>query len=522
MIRRLFVHRLALGAAALAAAVTLQAQSGGRGAKRDSGTPAARLDAYTAQALAAWGLPGTAVAVVHNDSVVFAKGFGVRELGKPEPITPSSVFAIGSTSKAFTSASLAMLVAEGKAKWDDPVAKHLPELQLYDPYVTRELTVRDLLTHRSGLARGDRVWANSGFSRSEVLRRVRFLKPSWSFRSTYGYQNIMFLAAGTVVERASGKTWDDFVAQRIFQPLGMANSVTSVTKLSSLADVATPHERINDVYRPVTWLNIDNIAPAGSINSSVTDMAQWIRLQLSRGVYKGQRLLDSMGVKEMHTANITVRSGAQDERMYPMSNLSAYGLGWSLRDYYGRKMVSHGGAIRGMRAQVTLIPDAQLGVVVLTNSPQSSFPTAIANKAVDLYLGNPDRDWSALMLAAVKEAETRALAERKKRDSERVAGTSPSLPFARYAGVYADSMYGEISVTEQSNKLQLQFGPNYTSDLNHWHFDTFESMPRDPVLERFMVRFVVDAGGKVSALDIDGIATFGRKPAAAATVGGQP
>ena len=519
MIRRFFAHRLALGALALCAAVTLQAQ--GR-AKRDAGTPATRLDAYAAQALASWGLPGAAVAVVHNDSVVFAKGFGVRELGKPEPITPNSVFAIGSTSKAFTAASLAMLVAEGKVKWDDPVAKHLPELQLYDPYVTRELTVRDLLTHRSGLARGDRVWMNSGFSRSEVLRRVRFLKPSWSFRSTYGYQNIMFLAAGTVVERASGRTWDDFVAQRIFQPLGMSNSVTSVTKLSSLADVATPHERINDVYSPVTWLNIDNIAPAGSINSSVNDMAQWIRLQLARGAYKGQRLIDSMGVKEMHTANITIRPGAQDERMYPMSNLSSYGLGWSLRDYYGHKMVSHGGAIRGMRAQVTLIPDAQLGVVVLTNSPQSSFPTAIANKAVDLYMGNPDRDWSALMLAAAKDAETRAMAERKKRESERVTGTSPTLPLARYAGVYADSMYGEISVSEESSKLRLQFGPNYTSDLNHWHFDTFESMPRDPVLERFFVRFVVDAGGKVSGLDIDGLATFGRKPPAAATVGGQP
>lgn len=519
MIRRIFVHRLTLGALALAAAGSLQAQSR---AKKDAGTPAVRLDAYTAQALAAWGLPGAAVAVVQNDSVVFAKGFGVRELGKPEPITANSVFAIGSTSKAFTSASLAMLVGEGKVKWDDPVTKYLPEFQLYDPYVTREITVRDLLTHRSGLARGDRLWANSGFSRGEVLRRVRYLKPSWSFRSTYGYQNIMFLAAGTVVERTGGTSWDDFVAQRIFQPLGMAHTVTSITKLTSLADVATPHERINDTYRPVAWLNIDNIAPAGSINSSVNDMAQWVRLQLSRGMYKGRRLLDSMAVKEMHTANIVIRPGAQDERMYPMSNLSAYGLGWALRDYYGHKMVSHGGAIRGMRAQVTLIPDAHLGVVVLTNSPQSSFPAAIANKAVDIYLGNPDRDWSALMLAATKEAEERAIAERKKRESERVTGTSPSLPLARYAGVYADSMYGDIKVTEESNGLQLQFGPNYTGDLSHWHFDTFASQPRDPVLERFFVRFVVDAGGKVAALDIDGIATFGRKPAPAATVGGQP
>ncbi|MGH7711355.1 MAG: serine hydrolase [Gemmatimonadaceae bacterium] len=518
MIRRLFIRHLALGAACLAGALSIEAQA--RGARRDA-APAARLDAYTAQALTAWGLPGVAVAVVHNDSIVFAKGYGVRELGKPEPITPNSVFAIGSTSKAFTAASIAMLVADGKVKWDDPVTKHLPDFQLFDPYVTRELTLRDILTHRSGLARGDRLWANSGFTRSEVLHRVRFLKPSWSFRSTYGYQNIMFLAAGTVVERVSGKTWDDFVAQRIFQPLGMSNSVTSITHLSTLADVATPHERIDSAYRPVAWLNIDNIGPAGSINSSVNDMAQWIRLQLGRGVYKGQRLLDSAGVKEMHTATTVIRPSAQDERMYPMSNLSAYGLGWSLRDYYGRRMVSHGGAIRGMRAQVTLIPDAKLGVVVLTNSPQSSFPTAIANVAVDLYLGNPDRDWSTLMLDATKQAEARAVAERKRRESERVAGTSPSLAATRYAGVYVDSMYGEVSVTHESDRLRLQFGPHYTSDLQHWHFDTFEAVPKDTVLGRFFVRFVVDASGKPSALDIDGVAAFARKATAGATVGGQ-
>ena len=517
MIRRAFVRHFAAGIACLTA--TLAAQAQGRGATR---TPATRLDAYTTQALAAWGLPGVAVAVVHNDSVVFAKGYGVRELGKPEPVTPNTVFAIGSTSKAFTAAAVAMLGADGKVKWDDRVSTHLPEFQLHDPYVTRELTIRDLLTHRSGLARGDRLWANSGFSRAEVLRRVRFLEPSWSFRSTYGYQNIMFLAAGAVVERASGKSWDDFVAQRIFQPLGMSNSVTTVTRLSSLSDVARPHERIEDAYHPVPYLNIDNIGPAGSINSSVNDMAQWIRLQLGRGLYKGQRLLDSAAVKEMHTANTVIRPSAQDEKLYPMSNLSAYGLGWSLRDYYGRKMVSHGGAIRGMRAQVTLIPDAKLGVVVLTNSPQSAFPTAIANAAVDMYLGNPERDWSAIILSTVKEAEARAVADRKRRESERVTGTSPSLPLGRYAGVSADSMYGEVQVTEEASKLRLQFGPHYSSDLVHWHFDTFESVPRDPVLGRFNVRFVVDAAGKISALDIDGVATFGRKPATRATDGGQP
>jgi hypothetical protein len=208
--------------------------------------------------------------------------------------------------------------------------------------------------------------------------------------------------------------------------------------------------------------------------------------------------------------------------MYPMSNLAAYGLGWSLRDYYGKKMVAHGGAIRGMRAQVTLIPDARLGIVVLSNSPQSSFPTAIANAAVDMYLGNPDRDWSALMLAAAKEAETRAVAQRRRLEAERLSGTSPSLALARYAGVYVDSMYGEIHVTEDANRLRLQFGPHYSSDLAHWHLDTFESQPREAVLGRFFVRFLVDSRGRPSALDIDGVATFARSTPPAASVGGRP
>jgi CubicO group peptidase (beta-lactamase class C family) len=515
MVRRSFLIALTLGA------LTLSPAHGQNRAAARPQAPAARLDAYTAQALKNWELPGVAVAVVRNDSVVFARGYGVRELGKPDPVTPQTVFAVGSTSKAFTAATVAILVSEGKLRWDDPVTSYLPGFQLFDPYVTRELTVRDLLTHRSGLARGDRLWANSGFSRDEVLRRVRYLKPSWSFRSTYGYQNIMFLAAGAVVERVSGRSWDDYVAERVFQPLGMRHSVTSVTRLASLPDVATPHERIENAYRPVAWLNIDNVGPAGSINSSVTDMAQWIRLQLARGVYNGRRLLDSATVKEMHTPNTVIRPSAQDERMWPMSNLSAYGLGWSLRDYYGRKMVSHGGAIRGMRAQVTLIPDANLGVVVLTNSPQSSFPTAIANAAVDFYLGHPERDWSALMLAAVREADARAVAQRRTRESERAANTSPTLPIARYAGVYADSMYGDVQVTESGNRLRLQFGPHYSSDLVHWHFDTFEAVPQDAVLGRFFVRFIVDASGKPSEIDVEGVATFNRK-APGTAVGGQP
>jgi len=383
-----------VAALALAAAGPAAAQPG----------PLRGLDDYVTRALAAWEAPAIAVAVVRNDSVVHARGYGVRERGRPEPATAQTVFAIGSTSKAFTSALLGMLVDQGRVAWDDPVTRHLPGFQLFDPYVTREITIRDLLTHRSGLARGDRLWAGSGMSREAVLRRVRFLEPSWSFRSTYGYQNIMFLAAGELAGRVLGTSWDAAIAERIFTPLGMRRSVTSVGPLKGMDDVATPHERFDGRVTPVEWLDIDNIGPAGSINSSVADMAQWIRLQLGLGTVAGRKLIDSATVREMHTLQMPIRPSQTDEKLWPESHLMGYGLAWSLRDYRGVKIVSHGGAIRGMRAWVALVPERRLGVVVLTNLAESPLPTALGMRVIDQHLGAPVKDWSGLYLAEAKEA----------------------------------------------------------------------------------------------------------------------
>ena len=226
----------------------------------------------------------------------------MRKLGDPTPVDEKTLFAIGSSSKAFTAASIAMLVDEGKLKWDDPATKYLPGFQLFDPYATRELSVRDLLSHRSGLERGDLLWYGTSYSRDEIVQRVRYLKPSWSFRSKFGYQNIMYLAAGQIVAGLSGKPWDDFIRDRIFKPLGMTSSSTSIKNLKAASDVATPHAKLDGKVESISWRNIDNIAPAGSINSNVIDMAQWVRLQLGEGSYKGQRLISSGGAKALHTA----------------------------------------------------------------------------------------------------------------------------------------------------------------------------------------------------------------------------
>ncbi len=335
-----------------------------------------------------WEAPGLAIAVVRNDSIIFAKGYGVREIGKPDPVTADTVFAIGSTSKAFTVGLLGMLVDEKRLTWDDRVTKYLPSFELFDSYATRDLTIRDLLTHRSGRPRGDRLWANSGYSRAEVLRRVRFLEPGWPFRSRYGYQNIMFLAAGTVAESAASKSWDDLVAERIFRPLGMSRSVTSVTLLPAMTDVATQFQR--DRHGPVD----SDAAGAGNLPRQCTP------------------------------PRCTSGSAKRMRKTHPETHLLSYGLGWAIRDSGGMKVVSHGGAIRGNAGAGRASAGTETGVVVLTNVAESSLPTAMGYKLVDLYTAGPPKDWSGVLLASTKAAGDRAAEERRKVEAGRVMGPS--------------------------------------------------------------------------------------------------
>ena len=474
--------------------------------------PGADFDEYVNKAIKDWGVPGVAIAIVKDDKIVMAKGFGVRELNKPVPVDEHTLFAIGSSSKAFTAASIAMLVDEGKLKWDDPATKYLPGFQLFDPYSTRELTITDLLSHRSGLTRGDLLWYGSMYDRGEVLRRVRYLKPSWSLRSRYGYQNIMFLAAGQIIPSITGKNWDDFVRERIFTPLGMKSTTTSIKAFASSANVATPHSKIDDKVQVVSWRNIDNIAPAGSINSNVEDMAQWLRLQLGGGVYQNQRLLSAAAMKEMHTPQTVIRLEGLQTGLYPEAHFLNYGLGWFLSDYRGRKLIEHGGAIDGMRAEVAMVPEEKLGLVILTNLNGTILPQALMYRIVDFYLSAPQRDWSAEMMKVTKGLEDQAKAADKKAEEERVQGTSPSLSLEKYAGTFQSEMYGESKVALENNKLVLRFGPNFTGDLQHWNYDTFRIVWRDPMQGKGFVNFRVNRQGKVEVANIEGLAEFTRTP----------
>lgn len=480
------------------------------------------LDAYIEAARKTWKVPGLGLAIVRNDSVIYARGYGVKELGKPDLVTAQTVFAIGSSSKAFTAASVAMLVDDKKVSLDASPGTYIPGFQLYDPYATREVTVRDLLSHRSGLARGELAWYGSPSDRDEIVRRVRYLAPTWSFRSTFGYQNIMYVTAGQVVAKASGKSWDDFVKDRIFTPLGMTASSTTVRNVPSQRDIAQPHVDVSDTVRVIpSWRNIDNAGAAGSINAPVVDMAQWVRLQLGRGMIAGKQLISGRMVDEMHQAHTVIRTDSSARANNPESHLQAYGLGWFLQDYRGKLMVHHGGNIDGFSALVAMMPEERTGIVLLTNMNGTPLPMLLAMKIFDQQLNAPARDWSGDAFKRAEGQRARAAQAQQRAVAARVPNTKPSLPLSAYAGTYADSLYGELSIREEAGKLQLAFGPTWNGTLEHWHFDSFRVKFDTPVLPAVPVTFRLNAAGKVDAVDLDmaGLATFRRRPDATATPG---
>jgi CubicO group peptidase (beta-lactamase class C family) len=474
--------------------------------------PLRGLDRYIQDGLREWKIPGLAISIVKDDSIIFAKGYGRREVGEPTPVDEFTNFAIGSASKAFTAASIAMLVDEGRLKWDDRVTDYLPGFQLHDPYITREITVRDLLSHRSGLARGDRLWYGTEFSRDEILRRIRFLKPSWSFRSRFGYQNIMFLAAGSVIEAVAGLTWDEFVKQRIFDPLGMSRSGTSVDLFADRVNVATPHARIDGRIVTVPWRNVDNIAPAVAINSNAIEMAQWVRLHLGEGALGGVQVISAEGVRESQTPQTVVRKEGEWVLLAPEARFLSYGLGWYLLDYRGRMAVQHGGNIDGMTAVVAMMPELRLGVVILTNMEGTLFPHALTNWIFDLWLGHIERDWSSELFTAFEDQQEQESKQRKAIEEARIPGTTPSLPLDAYVGVYGDSVYGQLEVLPHDGSLVVRQGGALVGELEHWHFDTFRVTWRDRRVGKTLVQFVLDSQAGVAEVNLEGFASFSRIP----------
>jgi CubicO group peptidase (beta-lactamase class C family) len=469
------------------------------------------IDAYAQRVQADWKIPGLAIAIVKDDKVIFQKGYGVRDINKTDRVDENTLFAIASNSKAFTTASLAILIDEKKiGGWDVKVSKYLPEFQMYDPYVTNELTIRDLVSHRSGLDTfsGDLLWYDTTYGTDEILRRVRFLKPVRGFRAGYGYQNLMFVAAGRIVEKVSGKKWGEFIEERILKPLGMSRTTTTVRDLKR--NYALPHnESYGGKLRALPLGNIDAGIGLAGLNSSVADVAKWLRLQLGRGKFEGKQIYTEQRANEMWQQNVFIPVNSFPAANAPTQMFNGYGLGWFINDYRGKKLVSHTGGLDGMITQTAMIPSESLGLVVLTNSETGAIGI-MRNKILDVFLNapQPQRDWNAEALERDKQNKMREAEEDKKKNDSRVANTRPSLSTKDYAGTYSSEMYGDVSVTEENGKLVMRLNPapNFVADLEHWHYDTFQIKWRSTVNYNFprgWVTFTLDGQGKTEMLKID-------------------
>ncbi len=471
-------RRAALGAALVLALGT--GPSRARSQDVPAGLPG-DLDGFVARVMDTFEVPGLALAVVRDGRVLVARGYGVRELGRPDPVDAHTRFAIASNTKAFTATALALLVEEGELDWDDPVIESLPWFRMWDPWVTREITVRDLLVHRSGLGlgQGDLLgWPKSDRTREEIVRAIRWLEPKTSFRSAYAYDNVLYHAAALVIEETSGLAWEEFVRARIVEPLGMADTRVTRTATREAGNVARPHARVEGIVRPVTPYDATNTNASGGIGSSAADMATWMRVQLDSGrVSGGPPLYLPSTTREMWTIVTPIPRPAPPPELAPLrSHFNGYGLGFFLRDYRGRQMVTHTGSNPGYVSRVTLIPELRLGIAVLTNAEAGEAFDAITHHVLDHVLGAPPFDWLGAY-AARHDPSGATMEPSVPRDP----AASPSLPLAAYAGIYEDRWYGDVAIAPEGDRLVMRFRrtPVLVGDLEPWRNDSFLVRWRD-------------------------------------------
>jgi CubicO group peptidase (beta-lactamase class C family) len=442
--------------------------------------PPPDIDDHVQSVMLEFEVPGIALAIVKDGAVVLARGYGVRRLGERTPVDEFTLFGIASNTKAFTATALGLLVEAGKLEWDAPVVDYLPWFQMYDPWVTRQLTIRDLLVHRSGLGlgAGDLLWwPPSDYARREIARRLRFIEPATSFRSAYAYDNVLYTVAGEVIEEVTGQTWEEFVEERIVGPVGMTHSTVRYSTLLSSQNVASPHARIEGTVRPVTPFTSDNVTPAGGINSGAADMAKWMIVQLDSGrLADGSRLFQPRTTWQLWRPVTPIPFGPPPPVLAPLErNSLGYGLGFNISDFRGEKLVAHTGGLPGYVSRVALVPGHRLGVAVLTNMESGAAFNAIAWHVVDHYLDAPEFDWLGAYVTRMAWIDSVLAARDQQTAASRDASSAPSLPLERYAGTYTDAWYGDVVIVYEDGKLEMRFShtPSLVGEMEHWQYDTF-------------------------------------------------
>jgi CubicO group peptidase (beta-lactamase class C family) len=498
----------ACGLAAASDAPTHQAA-----AKQDAvAAPIADLDSIVTRAMDAFAVPGVAVGIVKDGRVVLSKGYGVRELGESGAVDASTIFAIGSDTKAFTTAALAMLVDEGRIHWDDKVIDHLPQFQLQDPYVTREFTIRDLLTHRSGIApsAGDlMVFPDTDFKRAEIMRGLRYLRPVSSFRSRFAYNNVLYMVAGEIIPAVTGSSWEDFVQRRIIDRLGMTGCTAANTTSAGADNVAAAHAVVDGKLRRVAPVDVTVIAAAGGIRCNVSGMVKWMSLLLGGGDSADDALLSVKQRRELWTPQTPGPVSPLLTKLHG-THFRAYGLGWNLEDFHGHQRVFHSGGLLGMVAHVTLIPEIGLGVVVLANQQAGEAVNAITLHVAKAYLGIGQQDWVAMFKANAAEERARIVAaEAQTRDTLAKAGRPP-LPASAYVGTYRDAWRGDATIRKEGDALVLTFSrtQRLSGTLAHYGDGMFIVQWQDRSLNAAaLVRFTQDFAGHVEGMTLQGLPT---------------
>lgn len=456
------------------------------------------FDEFAAKLEAEWKVPGLAVSVVKSGKVIYAQGFGLRDVKQGLKVTPHTLFAIGSCSKAFTAADVGILVDEGKIDLDKPVRTYLPNFKLFDVMATERMTPRDLLCHRSGLPRHDVVWYGSPFSRNELFEKLQYLEPSKDFRTVWQYQNLMFMTAGVLVGQVSGMSWEDFTRKRIIEPLGMKESDFSVVDSQKTADFALPYTEKKDKVELTPFRNIDAIGPAGSINSNVLDMANWVMLNLAKGKFGGKQIVSETSMAQIHSPQMVVQQPLQyKEILYP-----SYAMGWMVAPYRGHLMLVHGGGIDGFTATVCLMPQDDFGIVILSNLGGTPLTSILNYHLCDRLLGLDQTDWNTRIRDQQKKAKDLAEKARKEAGKDRKAGTKPSHPLEDYVGDYENAGYGIITIGKEADSLRAKF---YTLEapLNHYHYDVFEVAGQDgDEGANRKIAFSADLKGNINSLSV--------------------
>ncbi|MGD8867632.1 MAG: serine hydrolase [Gemmatimonadales bacterium] len=498
-LRDLAGRRLALVALAFAALVGVTVTASAQTA------PPKDLDDYVHRVMERFEVPGLSVAIVKDDRVVLAKGYGVRKLGGNAPVDAKTLFGIASNTKLFTATALGILVGEGKLEWDAPVVRYLPDFAMYDPWVTRQITVRDLLVHRSGLGLGAgdlMFWPPTDFTREELVERLRYIPPATSFRSAYAYDNVLYPVAGEVIAAVSGMSWEEFVATRILEPAGMSGSDVRLSDPASVPDAAFTHARVDGTVQLVPPYHGDVVNPAGGIFSNVEDMAKWVMVQMDSGrVASDGRIWEPAVTRELWKPVTPMPFGDPPPELAPLRHFfNFYALGLNVRDFRGERVLTHTGGLAGYVSRVTMVPDRKLGIVVLTNQEAGEAFETITYHILDHYLGAPEFDWLAGYTAVRARRDSIVAAAETRTASERDATSRPSLALDRYAGMYRDAWYGDIAIAREGDHLVIRFSrsPDLVGDLEHWQYDTFVARWRDRSLRAdAFVTFALNPDGSI-------------------------